>query len=207
LLAKLDSSPEAPVHQISVLPEDKLHQLTAFNSAPLAYPTGTIHEAFERQAFQTPGAIAVTSTGEAITYSELNQKAENLANTLASNGVTSQQVVGVLLPRSTSTVVAALAILKLGAIYLPLDPAYPPQRIAHMVEDSGCHLVLVNDATESLAPASSKCLSVDSTEAALPRAPHNVNSADAAYIIYTSGSTGKPKAPAAAERCNCGDCQ
>ncbi len=140
----------------------------------------TIHERFEQQAAATPDAVAVSFEGERLTYRELNARANRLAHHLRSRGVGPETCVGVLLERSLEQVVNILGVLKAGGYYLPLDPAYPGERLSFMLEDAGATLLL-NGEPEGISNHSVENL------------PHAVFPENLAYVIYTSGSTGQPK--------------
>jgi amino acid adenylation domain-containing protein len=138
-----------------------------------------LHELFEAQAKQTPDAVAVETAGERVTYRELDERANRLAAYLQTRDVMREDRVGVCLERSTEMIVALLGVLKAGAAYLPLDPTYPQERLAFMVQDAGVKLVLT---AENLALDDHGNSYIDAVD------PRN-----AAYVIYTSGSTGQPK--------------
>ncbi|UOZ02729.1 non-ribosomal peptide synthetase [Amycolatopsis sp. WQ 127309] len=162
--------------------------------------TALLHELVERHAAERPDAVAVTDTdGAVLTYAELNRRANRLAHHLRRRGAGPEQLVGLCLGRSVRTVVSLLAVLKSGAGYLPLDPAYPAERLAFIIEDARTGLV-VTDAATATRDWAAEVVNLD--DAALtavldglpdtdPRpvmSPQNL-----AYVIYTSGSTGKPK--------------
>ena len=141
----------------------------------------TIHERFERQAAATPDAVAVSFEGVRLAYRELNERANRLAHHLRSIGVGPEICVGILVERSLEMVVNILGVLKAGGCYLPLDPAYPSERLSFMLEDAGAALLLTD--------ADGKDISNHSAENLL----HAVSPENLAYVIYTSGSTGQPK--------------
>jgi amino acid adenylation domain-containing protein len=168
-----------------------------------------LHELFERQAERTPQALAVLSTQEgqgSWSYAELNDRANALAHHLIGLGVGREALVGVCMQRSMHTVVALLGIAKAGGAYLPLDPSYPEERLAFMLEDSAARWVLVDrEAREAMrtwgAGATGVevlCLEEEPLQA-LWSGPVKGNPCvgvepkDLAYVIYTSGSTGRPK--------------
>ncbi len=158
-----------------------------------------IHRPFEAQTVQTPRAIAVVADGRTLTYCELNRRANQVAHHLLALGVGPEVPVAICMERSIEMVVGMLGILKAGGVYVPLDPAYPPLRLAFMLEDTRAPVLLADRRLASGLPAhGAHTVELDATWTALegegqenPRAnvePHNL-----AYIIYTSGSTGKPK--------------
>ncbi|WP_067449799.1 non-ribosomal peptide synthetase [Actinomadura macra] len=178
-------------------------------------PETSIAELFDRQVIARPDGIAVLPGGvsgaEPLTYRELDARANRLARVLAARGVGPESVVGVALPRTPEAVVAVLAVVKAGGAYLPVDAAYPADRIAFMVADSGARLVIGDKGTaERLPELAVPVLRVDDPEVIRAMAaadPAPVKDADrvsplsvgnTAYVIYTSGSTGHPKAVAVA---------
>src|SRR5262249_61067393 len=163
------------------------------------------HELFEEQVGRTPGAVAVVCEDEALSYRELNERANRLAHLLIGEGVGPEDLVALALPRSLEMVVSLLGILKAGAAYLPIDPDYPAERIDFMLQDAAPVLALSAGALRENLPQTLEVLSFGNSEmeAALACAPlHSPIDGErrssllpqhAAYIIYTSGSTGRPK--------------
>ncbi|HEU4559961.1 MAG TPA: amino acid adenylation domain-containing protein, partial [Longimicrobium sp.] len=201
LVEALEVSPGRAIGSLDVLPEaERRIVVEEWNSTDAEYPAGAcIHELFEAQAERTPGATAVSSAGTALTYAELDQAANRLANHLRRRGVRLETRVGVCLERGPELVVAILAVLKAGGAYVPLDPAYPAERLAYMLADSGAPLLLTRlPLPEGLAldAAEVVCLDADREriEAESGQAPAaGVVAENLAYVIYTSGSTGRPK--------------
>ncbi|KAB1935947.1 amino acid adenylation domain-containing protein [Micromonospora sp. ALFpr18c] len=159
-----------------------------------------LHRMVAAQAARTPEAEAVRHTDRSWSYRQLDEAANRLARLLLARGVTREDRVGVCLPRTPDLVVALLAVLRAGAAYVPLDPAYPPARVAFMTADSGARLVLTHadlaDRFPDLAvPIDRLDLPGDGTDPAVPSTP-----TDLAYVIYTSGSTGRPKGVAIEHR-------
>lgn len=155
-----------------------------------------MHQAVERQAQATPDLVAVTCGARSLTFRELDARAGDVARALVERGVGRDQVVGLHMSRSVDLVVGAIAIQKAGGAYLPLDPAYPADRLAFMVEDSGARVILTERALMGDAPWSASALAIeDIGRAEASAGPLGVEVApDAlAYVIYTSGSTGRPK--------------
>ncbi|MFG3282171.1 non-ribosomal peptide synthetase [Streptomyces sp. NPDC048111] len=147
---------------------------------------------FLSAAEAAPDRIAVRGTDRTLTFAALARRTEALAGALRAHGVGRGDRVGVHLPRTSDLLVALLAVWRTGAAYVPLDPAYPAERLAFMAEDAGIALLLTSgrDAVPPL-PAHVPSLTPDATGPAAPDA--QVTAADAAYVIYTSGSTGTPK--------------
>ncbi|MEM7127318.1 MAG: MupA/Atu3671 family FMN-dependent luciferase-like monooxygenase [Chloroflexota bacterium] len=161
--------------------------------------TRCLHQWFEMQAEQTPDAVALTFKAQTLTYLELNQQANQVAHYLQSLGIGHESIVGLCLERSTEMLVALLGILKAGGAYLPLDPTYPQERLAFMVEDAQPVAIVTRSdfiADIPLSDTQVVCLERDAPSIAkLPTEnPSSEVTADQlAYIIYTSGSTGRPK--------------
>ncbi|MBW7477363.1 non-ribosomal peptide synthase/polyketide synthase [Paenibacillus oenotherae] len=172
--------------------------LDQFNYTAAAYPSGkTIHELFEEQVERTPDQIAVVFGQSHLTYRELNALANRMAENLRTRGAGPEQVVGLLAERSLEMVVSTLAVLKAGAAFLPIDPAYPQERIRFMIEDAAIRLVLVQPHLNSYdVDADFVEITLERNAASMAGAGNltTVSGPDnAAYIIYTSGSTGTPK--------------
>jgi amino acid adenylation domain-containing protein len=202
LLDALVADPNRPISELAMLTEPERRQvLLDWNATGKDYPSDEcLHELFERQAAQTPDATAVISGADRVTYRELNQRADRLSTYLRFLGVTRGALVGVCLDRSPDLVVALLAILKSGAAYVPLDPAYPHDRLEFILEDAAVTVVLTSEKVRSVLPshAAREVVVAESDTADVPRmAAMNVSQKpradDVAYVIYTSGSTGRPK--------------
>ncbi len=162
---------------------------------------GLLHEIFEHQADTRPNALAVEFGRERATYAELECRANRLARHLRAKGIGRGSVVAILLPRSVDAYAAMLGILKAGAAYLPLDPDFPPDRIAYVFENSGSRgLVTLAELAASYSFGGAVvCMDTDRNAIAansaerLPHSEIGVDVRDLCYIIYTSGSTGRPK--------------
>ena len=202
MLALLEDAltfPEKKLYELQLMtPEEERQVLEVFNATQADYPLNkTIHELFERQAAERPDKTAVVFKGQRLTYRELNEKANNLAALLVKRGVQPDSIVGVLTHRCLEMLVAPLAILKAGGAYLPIDPAYPEDRIAYMLEDSGAAILLSQQNLKGKSAGYSGEW-LDLAEEGLYRGtgenrPSPSTSKNLVYIIYTSGSTGKPK--------------
>jgi aspartate racemase len=199
-------TPEAPLHRLEILgPGERQHLLETFNATARPVPTATLPALFEAQVERRPEAVALVCGGRSVSYGELNAQANRLAHVLIGQGVGPECLVGLCLERSVDLVVALLGILKTGAAYLPLDPAYPPQRLALMLADGQPKRVLSMTAVRPHLPAAAPVVLVDSaaTQALLAQAscrnPTDLDRITAlrgqhpAYVLYTSGSTGQPK--------------
>lgn len=164
-------------------------------------PSPRVHHLFEAQVRRTPGACAVTMAGrDALTYGELNARADGLASRLRDRGVGPEMIVGICLPRSPDAVVAVLAVLKAGGAYLPLDPAYPVERLDFMLENCGARVLITGEETGRmwpervfvLRPGDAAPAGADPGGIVVPGSSRE-DADPLAYVIYTSGSTGRPK--------------
>jgi len=200
LVEALERSPERGVGTIDVLPAEERARVVEEWNRTEAFPSGScIHELFERQVERTPGADAVTFGGERLTYGELNARANRLAHHLRSLGVGPDVRVAICVDRSLEMVVAVVAVLKAGGGYVPLDPAYPEERLAFMLADSAPAAVLTQRSLrDRVGAAGVAVLELDDASPWAGRPDTNpplggLRPGHLAYVIYTSGSTGRPK--------------
>ncbi|WP_406289324.1 amino acid adenylation domain-containing protein [Embleya sp. NBC_00896] len=207
ILEQVLEDPTVPVGAIEVLSAQERDWLVrGVNDTAVAVPEGTVHALFAERAAATPDAVAVVCGDVALTYREVEERANRLARVLIERGVAPESVVAVAVSRSVEWVVAILAVLKAGGAYLPVDPSYPAERVAFMVADSGAVSVLADAVSAGQLPElSAPVLRLDDPDLAAARAdadPGPVTDADrrgpvavanTAYVIYTSGSTGTPK--------------
>ncbi|MDG1463108.1 MAG: condensation domain-containing protein, partial [Gammaproteobacteria bacterium] len=151
-----------------------------------------LHQLFEQQVGNTPRAIALSCEGESLSYAELNARANQLAHYLISQGVTADTLIGISMERSLDLVVSILGVLKAGGGYLPLDPNYPEDRLAFMVEDSQTPIIVTHAAAEGVPASNAEIVMLDTLDTTLPKSNPDiaVSSSQLAYVIYTSGSTG-----------------
>ncbi len=215
LLRSILAAPEAPIGRLDLLPIDERRSLLAAgNDSAQSYPESRcVHELFEDQADRTPQAVAAVFQDVSITYGELNRRADRVARSLRSAGVQPEDRIGVCVERSLDMLTGLLGILKSGCAYVPLDPAFPRDRLATMLDDAGCRILLTqsglmrflsgaetrlaedatppSDLTEGrmVIPIDQELPVVDSP----PPLAREPRSSDLAYVIYTSGSTGRPK--------------
>ncbi|NEO29945.1 MAG: amino acid adenylation domain-containing protein [Symploca sp. SIO3C6] len=202
VLQEVVANPEVPVAEIPLLSQTERHQLLVeWNNIGSDYPQyQCIHKLFEEQVERTPDSVAVVYSGQQITYSELNCRANQLAHYLQSLEIKLEDKIGICIERSPLMVIAILAILKAGGAYVPLDPAYPSERLAFMIKDVKCPIIFTQNNLSKQLPVDSSQQVIDihskwesiaqhSTENLVNKVtPNNL-----AYIIYTSGSTGTPK--------------
>lgn len=189
-----------PAYRVPVVEEQERRRLLVEwnqTSRPAQGPP-SIADQFEAQVRRTPGAGAVATWRDALTYGELNSKANRVARGLQQRGVGRGQIVGLYLERSLDMVVALLGVLKAGAAYLPLDPSYPLDRTLFSVADSGAALLVTHSHASARLPGDVARFEIDAASDELAALPgddpvRQAEPGDLAYVIYTSGSTGKPK--------------
>lgn len=199
--AILESVVEAPAKRLEEIPLlgtlERQRLVGEWNRTARVFPRDQcFHDLFAQQADRTPERVAVSCGADSLTYAELDRQSSELASRLSERGVGRNTRAGICLDRGVNMLVAALAVLKTGAAYVPLDPAFPAERLAFMAEDAQLRLILTQQPHAKLfAAQSSECFMVgesNSAGAAHSRIERSLAS-DTAYIIYTSGSTGKPK--------------
>ncbi|MEW9551898.1 amino acid adenylation domain-containing protein [Nonomuraea sp. NPDC050783] len=197
LLAAAVADPELRLSELPLMdPAELRDTLDAGHGAALPYPERGVHHLVAEQAARSPGATAVEGAdGTSLTYAELESRANGLAAELRALGVGRESRVAVCLPRSPDLVAALLAVLKAGGCYVPLDPAYPPDRLGQIVADSGAALAVTTGSLRDRLPATARLLLLDETAATAtePVAEPAFHPGQTAYLIYTSGSTGRPK--------------
>ncbi|RYE33078.1 MAG: amino acid adenylation domain-containing protein [Hyphomicrobiales bacterium] len=163
--------------------------------APAPCAPSTLVSLFAEQVVRHPHRLALSLGMSSLSYGALDARADRLAGRLATMGAGPGAIVGLCLPRSLDLIVAMLAILKSGAAYLPLDPAYPGERLAFMVEDAGATIIVAAADCADWLPAGRQRLDPHDADEAEPEPPAMSlpGAGDLAYVIYTSGSTGRPK--------------
>jgi amino acid adenylation domain-containing protein len=198
LLERIVRAPGDPISELSLLTEEERYrQLVEWNATSADYPRGAcVHELFTAQAQRSPDAVAVVFGDEHLTYRELDRRANRVAHLLARSDA-GGSLVAICVERSLDMLVGLLGILKCGAAYLPLDPRYPTDRLALMLEDSGAAVLLTHRRLLSTLPdhrGEVICLDDEPTAHLPDGAPAtSVTAEELAYVLYTSGSSGKPK--------------
>ena len=223
LVDALETALQTPVHQIEVLPVTELHQIlvewnaTATLSSP-HFPLnfaenggseggGCIHELFEAQVERAPDAVALVFEDRQLTYRELNERANQLAHYLRSQGVGPDVLVGICMERSLEMIVGLLGILKAGGAYVPLDPSYPQDRIHFMIQDAGLSILLTQrNLASNLSEHVAHLIFLDAdwqmfiATQAVTSPQIFMHPSNLAYVLFTSGTTGRPKGVALQHR-------
>ncbi len=209
LLEAIAADPQAVIRDLPIVSETERRELIEDFNVPAKAPfschlpldgSATLHELFEIQVAKSPNTVALTCNEVSLTYAELNAQANKLAYRLRELGVAPNVLVGLCLERSNDLVVALLAILKAGGAYLPIDLAYPLERLTFMLEDAHAPVLLTQRGLTGNLPCSNvKVLCVDEVLGQPAVAGETANLSplagpdDLSYVIYTSGTTGKPK--------------
>lgn len=201
LLDGIIANPGNLISELPLLTDSERHQLLAEagNARADFRSDQSLHSLFEAQVERTPDAIAAVYNEKALTYRNLNDRANQLANYLQKYGVGPETLVGICIERSLDTVLAILGALKAGAAYVPIDPSYPKERLAFIVNDSRVSVLLTRaELAESFSEPAVRLICMDAERDAIskeklakPRIDLTLD--NPAYVIYTSGSTGKPK--------------
>jgi amino acid adenylation domain-containing protein len=182
LLARALAEPDRPVGELDLLTAEERELLACWSRGPEpGFPDISLPDLFTAQVARTPAAVAVRDSRRELTYRQLDERSNQLARHLRGTGVGSGDVVGIRLARSADLIVAMLGVLKAGAAYLPLDPAYPTDRTDYMLRDSGARTVVTDAEVRAAGTEPVSALAV------------TVRPDQLAYVLYTSGSTGRPK--------------
>jgi amino acid adenylation domain-containing protein len=209
LLAAAISQPDRRVTELPLLKDEERHRLLVewnTKSGPLPQSV-CVHELFEQTVQRSPEALAVVFQRRALTYRELNTRANRLAHDLRNLGVGPEVRVGIYLERSPEAVVAVLAVLAAGGAYVPLDPTYPEDRVAFMIDDARLEVLLSRSSLANRLPpgVDATIVALDTIDDRLAAWPSDAPASgvtldDLAYVLYTSGSTGRPKGVAITHR-------
>jgi amino acid adenylation domain-containing protein len=210
LLERIVAASAQPVHDLTAAVWRNLAELEKppleWSGIRTDYPRNSaIHKIFEEQAQRTPSGIALVFQETQLSYDALNRRANQLARRLQKLGVNRDVPVGVWMERSSEMVIALLAILKAGGLYVPLDPSYPPERLALMIADTQMPVILTQERRQSggtLPAGAAQLLNADGnfSEEDEANLENDVRAEDLAYVMYTSGSTGMPKGVAVPHR-------
>jgi amino acid adenylation domain-containing protein len=208
LLAGIVEDPDRPVDTLPLLTSVQRDQtLVAWNDTNADYPSNSLlHTLFEAQVERSPEAAAMIYAGEMLTYQELNWRANQLAHYLQTLGVGPEVSVGVCIERSLQTIIALMAIIKAGGVYVPLDPAYPPEILSFILANTQMPILLTEQRLlPELPDQSHQIILLDTQWAVIAQQPsHNppcsATPDNLAYVMYTSGSTGQPKGVAVPQR-------
>lgn len=201
LLQAIVDNPDQPIKTIPFMEKEEYHLIIReWNQNILSYPDQqNIAQLFEDQVQKNPGNVAVFYEGLSLSFDELNRQSNQLARHLLTLNLKPEDIVAILMDRSVEMIVAIMAILKAGGAYLPLDPAYPIERLEYMLEDSGAG-IFIGRAEHLQNLAKGPWNPVDWDESAVHRSKLSdanlsrpISAENLAYVIYTSGSTGKPK--------------
>lgn len=202
LLYAIAANPDMAIARLDVLSEEEKHLvLDDWNRTERPYASEVpAYELFERQAGQTPAAIAAVFENEGITYRELNARANQLARYLQQQGVGPEKLVGIFVERSLSMLVGLLGILKAGGAYVPLDPLFPRERLSFMLQDAGVSVLVTQQSLQAELQVSLEvnvvCIDADWGKISRESSDNLTGKAAAnhlTYVLYTSGSTGLPK--------------
>ncbi|MEH2123776.1 amino acid adenylation domain-containing protein [Nostoc sp.] len=201
LLAGIATNPGQLIWELPLLSAAEQHQLLVeWNEKTTAeYPDQLIPQLFEEQVERNPNAVAVVFEDQQLTYRELNCRANKIAHHLQTLGVGTEVLVGIFLERSLLVAAVILGILKAGGAFVALDPTYPQERLAYMLNESQASVLLTQKQfVENLPPSGAKVVCLDSISEAIAQQNEEnpvskVTSDNLAYVIFTSGSTGKPK--------------
>ncbi|MCF0125945.1 MAG: amino acid adenylation domain-containing protein [Clostridia bacterium] len=201
MINQIVANPDIDCNKIDIVtPAEKDLILNVFNNTATDYPRDkSIVDLFEEIVEQYPDNIAVSFDGQELTYRELNEKANSLAHILIEKDVKTEDVVGIYLDKSLEMIIAVLAIIKVGAAYLPIDIDYPADRISYMLENSNCNIILTKN-VEIPSDLLNKPIVIDISlnnkyiyNNTINNLNLNISYNNLAYIMYTSGSTGTPK--------------
>ncbi|MBL1118953.1 amino acid adenylation domain-containing protein, partial [Streptomyces sp. 110] len=202
VLEQMAADPARRVSEVEVLGcGERERVVEGWNATGRVVPVGSLGDLFDERVAVSSDAVAVVGAGgEEWSYGELGDRSDRVAGVLGAWGVGRGDLVAVVLERSVDVVAVLLGVVKAGAGFVPVDPAYPVERIGWMVEDAGPVLVVCSEGTRGLVPSGVECLVWGSSAESVPAAAVSVDVDDVAYVIYTSGSTGRPKGVAVTHR-------
>lgn len=201
LLISISGNTVSKISELSLLTEEETDRIiNDWNDTKKDFPSEKcVHQLFEEQAHKSPDSIALEFGDKKVTYSELNERANQVAHRLIKMGAGPDVVVGICIERSVEMITALIGILKSGAAYLPLDSSYPQERLSFMISDTGIPVLITKKNILSRLPQTgAKVILIDEEIESINNESKSdpvtgVSSSNLAYVIYTSGSTGKPK--------------
>ncbi|MEO6695101.1 MAG: amino acid adenylation domain-containing protein, partial [Ignavibacteria bacterium] len=201
LLENFSNKPFGTISDLSIITdEEKNKVLSDWNNTNKEFPSEKcVQEFFEEQLLKIPNSVAVEFGNIKLTYQELNMRANQVANYLIKFGAGPDVIIGICIERSLEMIIGLLGILKSGSAYVPLDSAYPIDRLSFMIEDSGIPILLTKkNVIEKLPRTKAKVVLIDEEEKeifkeSVENPVKKINSSNLAYVLYTSGSTGRPK--------------
>ncbi|MBW8602577.1 amino acid adenylation domain-containing protein [Bacillus velezensis] len=198
LLQSAAAGLDQPLMKLDLIPEQEKHTLLhIFNDTAAEFPWNkTIHQLFEEQAEKTPERIAAVQEDTLLTYKELNEKSNSLANLLRQKGIRENSIVGIMTERSLEMIIGIIGVLKAGGAYLPIDPEYPDERVNYMLKDSDANILLIQNGLSGGITFNKEILSLSDPALYMHNRSNLPNVScpeDLAYMIYTSGTTGLPK--------------
>lgn len=200
-IKEIINKPNAKIKELSILPEKERKKIIEiWNDTKVDYPHNVcLHHIFEKQVQEVPERTALIFDSEKMSYKELNEKANKLANFLIKEGTKKEDLIALFMDRSFEMVISLLGILKTGAAYVPIDPDYPKERAIYILKDTGAKFLLTtNGMKEKVTDFNSNIIYLDNywQKISLESKENpkiDINEENIAYVIYTSGSTGRPK--------------
>ncbi|NOQ25911.1 MAG: amino acid adenylation domain-containing protein, partial [Bacteroidales bacterium] len=198
IVSQISQNPEKELSELEIISaEEKQQILYAFNDTQVSYPSQkSIPQIFDEQVKEFSKKIALEDKHNSYTYQDLDEESNKIANYLIKCGVKEGQLVGLMAGRTSEMIIGILGILKTGGAYVPIDPAYPKERVNQLIEDSGINILLSTEAIDFECNLSGGIINISdleikesSTDLSLP----SISSSNIAYVMYTSGSTGTPK--------------
>ncbi|NOQ24125.1 MAG: amino acid adenylation domain-containing protein, partial [Bacteroidales bacterium] len=198
IVAQISINPEKELSEIEIISaEEKQQLLYSFNDTQVTYPSQkSISQVFDEQVKGFSKKIALQDKDKAYTYQDLDEESNKIANCLIKFGVVDNQLVGLLADRSSDMIIGILGILKTGGAYVPIDPAYPIERVNHLIQDSGVNIILSTEVIDLEYDFAGDIININDLEikeSSTDLSLKSIKSSNIAYVMYTSGSTGNPK--------------